>query len=441
MRSVQSCYASHLAEIRRRYDGALDAGGFGAVLIGAGVAHPVHRDDQQYPYRAEPLFLQWAPLTDHPGSSLLYQPGRKPVLLVLRADDFWHQPVPVPAGPWTRCLDVRIIREPGDIARHLPRRGGPMALLGDPHQWRPPVTGQRNPTPLLRWLDHSRALKTDYEIACIRQATRLALAGHRAVRSGFRAGLSEFELGIEFLSASGQTDRELPYPAIVAMNQNAATLHYQHRDRNRPTPSRKYSLLLDAGCGYAGYASDITRTHAARRGIFADMIADMERCQRDLCAQVRPGLDFADLQRHAHELIGGLLRNWGLVDMDPADMVEEQVTNAFFPHGLGHLLGLQVHDVGGNLASARGRKVRPSSRYPRLRLTRVLETGMVVTIEPGLYFIDSLLDKLRRGPHRRRCRWQEISRLRRYGGIRIEDDILVTDSGSTNLTRSLSGGD
>mgnify|MGYP005811560923 CR=1 FL=1 len=431
-------YRTHLETLTDRYDAALERAGAGAVLVGAGVPVPIHRDDQDHPYRAEPLFLQWAPLAAHPGSALLYRPGRKPVLLVHEPDDFWHQAAPVPGGPWERLLDIRVVRYRAALAKACAsvRR---LALVGDPAQWkRLGLEGTPNPKALLTSLDYDRAWKTGWEVACIEEATRLGLAGHRAVQTGFAAGLSEYELGLLFLAACGQTDAELPYPAIVAMNRNAATLHYQHRERRRLSRKERHSLLLDAGCTYLGYASDITRTHAARRGEFAGMVRDMHDAQQRLCRLVRPGIAFPELQLEAHREVAGLLARWDLVRLSVDEMLAARVTDHFLPHGLGHLLGLQVHDVGGDLANAEGGKLPRPERFPRLRLTRLLEPGMVLTIEPGIYFIDTLLNRLRlKRAIARRVRWAGLAALRQCGGIRMEDNVLIPRSGHRNLTREL----
>lgn len=438
MRPASRLYTSHVRTLCARYDAALARANCDGVLIGAGTPLAIHRDDQDYPFRADPLFVQWAPLTAHPGSALLYRPGRRPVLVVVESPDYWHQAAPVPAGPWRNALDTRTLARRAALRRVLPRETCRLAMLGDPRQWRGTgINGLINPRGLLTELDYERAWKTPWEVECIRAATVPALAGHRAVAQAFKAGLSEFEMGLMFLAACGQTDQELPYPAIIAMNRNGATLHYQHRERGRPSPRDRHSLLLDAGCTALGYASDITRTHAARRGTFASLIRDMDRVQQKLCAMVRPGVSFPELQLAAHLEIAGVLASRELVRMSPEEMVACRVTDAFLPHGLGHLLGLQVHDVGGDLASRRGGSLPRPGRFPRLRLTRPLEAGMVVTIEPGLYFIDSLLDRLRRGRHGRRVNWRAVAELRACGGIRIEDNVLVTRDGHRNLTREL----
>lgn len=437
-------FRSHIAALSARYDAALAAHRFDGVLIGAGLPVPVFRDDQELPYRAEPLFLQWAPLTAHPGSAVLYRSGRRPVLFVLEAEDYWYQAAPLPTGAWRRQFDVRIVARRDLIRGHLQKghrlKGKQrLALLGDPQQWRGlDLPGSMNPKALLTHLDYERAHKTPWEVACIEEATKLALSGHRAVAQAFGAGCSEFEMGLVFLAACGQADHELPYPAIVAANRNGATLHYQHRSRRHLPAKERFSLLLDAGCSHAGYASDITRTHAARRGEFASMIRGLDQAQQRLCARVLPGVAFPDLQLAAHHEVAQLLSDWDLVHMPPEDMVAQRVTDAFLPHGLGHLLGLQVHDVGGGLKSPRGGELARPARFPRLRLTRPLAPGMVVTIEPGIYFIDSLLARLkkRRGVARL-VRWRELARLRHFGGMRIEDNVLVTPKGHRNLTREI----
>lgn len=431
-------YAAHLRTLLRRYDAALAATDFEAVVIGAGQPLGIFGDDQEHPYRAEPRFVQWAPLLAHPGSLLAYRPGRKPVLCVHLPDDYWHQAAPVPEGEWLQLLDVHLVSERRLAVKAALALAGTRhtAVLGDPAQWAGlDLPGVVNPVALVTRLDYDRAIKTPWEVDNIRRANVLGIVAHEAVAEGFAQGLSEFELGLLFLAACGQTDAELPYPAIIAANENGATLHYQHRRRERLTGGHSRSLLVDAGCSFAGYASDITRTHAARPGEFATMIEDLERAQQRLCRRIAPGIPFAELQLAAHHEVAGLLSRWGLVRMAPGEMVDARVTDHFLPHGLGHLLGLQVHDVGGGLAGPGGGELPKPARFPRLRLTRTLEPGQVVTVEPGIYFIDSLLARLRSGPHRRAVDWRRIDALRAYGGIRIEDDVLVTDDGCDNLTR------
>ena len=297
----------------------------------------------------------------------------------------------------------------------------------------------RNPDAVTDSLHYARAVKTPWEIACIRAAAVIAAPGHQAALAAVRAGASEFDILAAFLGGCRQTEPELPYGAIVALNEHAATLHYQHRDRTAPRPHDLHSLLIDAGCMSQGYACDITRSYAFRDDEFAGRVAAKDRLQQGLCAAVRPGLPFAELHRQAHLGLAGLLAHWDLVRMEPAAMVAAGITGTFMPHGLGHLLGLQVHDVGGHMADEYGTALQPPPDFPRLRFLRTLEPGQVVTIEPGVYFIGSLLAQLRAGPASGAVNWDRVEWLRKFGGIRIEDDVLVTDSGAENLTRPLLG--
>ena len=111
------------------------------------------------------------------------------------------------------------------------------------------------------------------------------------------------------------------------------------------------------------------------------------------------------------------------------------MSGVFFPHGVGHLLGLQVHDVAGFSIDADGTQKGAPAGHPYLRLTRTLEPGFVVTIEPGLYFIDALLEQARSSAHGKHINWQQVERFRPYGGIRIEDNVACTDGAPENLTR------
>jgi Xaa-Pro dipeptidase len=268
----------------------------------------------------------------------------------------------------------------------------------------------------------------------MREASLIGARGHVAAARAFREGRSEFDIHLAFLGATRQNEIELPYGSIVALNEHCATLHYQLRDRTAP-PLRN-SLLIDAGATCAGYASDITRTWAAEPGHFAALVEGMERLQQQLCGEVRAGRDWRDLHLESHRLLATLLREADLLDMSPEEAVASGVSAVFLPHGLGHLLGLQVHDVGGFRDDPLGEPIPRPPGHPTLRLTRRLQPGMVVTVEPGLYFIDSLLRQLRAGPHAARVNWRLVDALRPCGGIRIEDNIAVRSADGENLTRS-----
>ena len=148
----------------------------------------------------------------------------------------------------------------------------------------------------------------------------------------------------------------------------------------------------------------------------------------------KAGLDYRELHLQCHLRLAGVLHALGIVDMDPAAMLEKRVTSTFFPHGLGHPIGLQVHDVAG-FSDENGILIPRPEGHPFLRMTRTLEPGMVVTIEPGLYFIPILLAELKQRPEAKAVNWAKVEQLMRYGGLRIEDEVNCTGAEPENLSR------
>ena len=195
------------------------------------------------------------------------------------------------------------------------------------------------------------------------------------------------------------------------------------------------SFLIDAGAQVHGYAADITRTYSAGDELFQALIDRMDALQQALIGNVRAGVDYRELHIETHRQLAGVLVDAELAKGGPDTLLATGVTAAFFPHGLGHLLGIQVHDVGGFLEDESGASIDPPSGHPFLRLTRVLQEDMVLTVEPGLYAIDMLLDNLRGAPAEQHVNWKTVEWLRPYGGIRIEDNVRVLNDGCENLTR------
>lgn len=426
-----SLHAAHIAQLRARVDTALGNAGFDALLVFSGKLRYQFLDDAPYPFKPNPQFKLWAPLNRHPECWIAYRPGQKPVLVYYQPEDYWHETPEAPSGYWVEQFDIRIVSDPRDAATHLP--GGRVAVLaeGDTGLEAWPAN---NPPGLLHELHYWRAAKSAYELALMRAASDLGVRGHRAARQAFLDGDSEYGIHLRYVQATGLTEQELPYGNIVALNQNCAVLHYQYQRSDKPL--QHLSFLIDAGAQVHGYASDITRTYARHPGYFADLIAGMEALQLELCRMVRPGMAYPDIHLAAHHGIGTLLERSQLVRMPAEQMVDSGVTSVFFPHGIGHLLGLQVHDVAGFARNPQGETIPRPPGHPYLRLTRTLEADHVVTIEPGLYFIPSLLQTLADGPHAGLVNWSEIDALKHYGGIRIEDDVRArADGDPENLTR------
>jgi Xaa-Pro dipeptidase len=320
---------------------------------------------------------------------------------------------------------------------HLPK--GRVAFVGEPGaavEERFPVE-LRNPASLIAALEHARTLKTPYEVECLAEANRRSAIGHKRVAEGFaQADLAELQLHLVFLAVTEQDDSDTPYKNIVARGENAATLHHVTYRRRTEGTAEASSLLLDAGAGFRGYGSDVTRTHVRGSGAaathFRGLIAAFDAMQQQLCAAVRPGLPYEELHDQSHFAVAGVLREAGIVRASVEDAVVSGLTRAFYPHGLGHSLGLQTHDVGCAL-------VKPKRENPFLRNTSTIAAGQVFTIEPGLYFIRSLLLPLYQGPAAQAVDWNVVEAMAPFGGIRIEDDLFVGEGGVRNLTREALG--
>ena len=429
---LASLYAQHVATLRQRADRALALGGFDHLLIAASTPLRKFLDDQDYAFVANPHFRHWLPLTDTPGSWVAYTPGHKPKLIFVQPRDYWHVVPAAPSGYWVDQFDITTVRTPAEAVALLPK--GHRAVIAPEC---PSVEGveANNPETVVNYLHWHRSYKTPYELVLMREASRIGAHAHRAAEQAFRAGESEFGIQLAYLAAARQTENELPYANIVCLNEHSAVLHYTHFDRTPPPEGR--SFLIDAGASKSGYASDITRTYAGSgHDAFQALIDSMDRAQQGFAAKVKAGQNYADLHIHAHHVLADVLREHGLIRMSAESAVQSGVTSAFFPHGLGHPIGLQVHDVAGFQRDERGGFIPRPDGHPYLRMTRVLEPGMVVTIEPGLYFIDMLLEELRDKPVSNDIDWNKVAAFRPYGGIRIEDDVVCTSGEPENLTRN-----
>jgi Xaa-Pro dipeptidase len=428
--SLDELYVEHLRTVTQRTDRSLADCGFDALVVRAGSPPTQFLDDQDYPYKANPHFKAWVPIVDNPQSVLVYRPGARPRVLFHQPNDYWHQPPSLPQGPWTNALDITPLPDPAKAQSYWAKLGrvafiGPRDTATDPDSL--------NDTELLTRLHYDRAVKTPYELECMRRASQLGALGHLAARAAFRAGACEYDIHMRYLEACRQREEEMPYNNIVALNEHGAVLHYQHLDREPPATVR--SLLIDAGAQYRGYAADITRTYAASPGRFADLIDAMDTAQLQLCDEIVSGRDYREVHLSAHRVLGDVMHAIGLTKVTGEEALERGLTGVFFPHGIGHLLGLQVHDVGGVMGDTQGNERKRPEGHPYLRLTRMLEPGVVVTVEPGIYLIETLLAAAHAGEKRSLIDWDVVDELKPFGGVRIEDNVVTTPGRPENMTR------
>lgn len=279
----------------------------------------------------------------------------------------------------------------------------------------------------------SRVIKTPYEIDRLKQAALVANQAHELVMGTAKSGMFEYELKALFeYHAARHGMMHAPYNGIFASGPGSAILHYTGYQRQL---SEGELLLIDAGAECDGYAADITRTIPVN-GHFNDIQADLYdiTLQAQLAAlrMAEPGKKMEDLHLAAARTIVEGLLNIGLLKGTADALMENNVFALFFPHGLGHFLGLDTHDPGG-YPKGTEKIDRPGLRF--LRTRRTLEPGMVITIEPGVYFIPALLmPALENSDYKNFLNKPYIERLYQFGGIRIEDNILITENGFDNLT-------
>lgn len=394
------------------------------VVVGAGAPVPVPgRGDRTYPFRSHSEYLY---LTDRerPGGVLAFDPkdGWIDFLAPVTRDELLWEGAPargqeaVPVSQLDSWLEER--------------KGRRIACLGAA------VGGVSSDTVLesdLRYaLNHVRRQKDAVELSRMREAERATRAGFAAIVPLLEPGRTEREVQIELEAAFFRNGGDfLAFDTIIAGGPNSAVLHFS--PTRRPFSDGEL-VLIDAGAEYRGYASDVTRTYPAV-GSFTAEQAELHTLVRAAgLAAIRcctAGTEWRDVHRTARLVIAEGLVEFGLLRGRAESLVERQSVSLFFPHGIGHMVGLGIRDAGEVL---RGRDPGPQE-FPRLRVDLPLLPGHVVTIEPGIYFVPALLrDPELRERHGDAVDWERAERMLDFGGIRIEDNVLVTDDGFEVLT-------
>ncbi|KAF7533958.1 hypothetical protein G7054_g6647 [Neopestalotiopsis clavispora] len=293
----------------------------------------------------------------------------------------------------------------------------------------------KNLTILGEAIDECRVIKDEFEIALIRKANIISGAAHKAVFESVKKAKNEFELEGVFLGECNKWGaKKQAYPSIVASGRAAATLHYVHNNRELSIDgTAKDLLLLDAGAEWDCYSADITRTFPISgkftqksRAIY-DIVLKM---QHDCIAMLKEGVSWDDVHLLAHKIaIDGLL-SLGVLKGDKEEVLKARTSAAFLPHGLGHYLGMDTHDTGGHPNYS-----DPDPLFRYLRVRRNLPAGSVITVEPGIYFCDFIIRPYLKDPkHSQFIDEKVLDGYWDVGGVRIEDNILITKDGSVNLT-------
>jgi len=278
-----------------------------------------------------------------------------------------------------------------------------------------------------------RAVKSDDEIAEMEKAVNTTRAMHMTVMSGARAGMKEQDLVGVATNIAIANGGNLSYPVIMTID--GQTLHNHHHHN---TLQSGLLVLGDFGAETAmRYAGDITRTFPVDNTFTSrqkDIYNIVLKAEEDCIASLRPGITYQQTHLKAASIITNGLKALGLMKGSTEDAVQAGAHALFFPHGLGHMIGLDVHDmedlgedlVGYNETTKRIDQF--GTKY--LRLGRTLEEGFVLTVEPGIYFIPELIDQWKaEGKHSDFLNFDKISEYKNFSGIRIEDNVLITGDG------------
>ena len=397
------------------------------VLIGAGKPVPVPgRGDRTYPFRSHSEYFY---LTDRerPGGVLAYDSEDgwfDFVTPVTREEVLWEGADPSSAGG----KDIAELES--WLAAHRAKKIALLGTAGDGAGSDPRLEAD------LRYaLNSVRRRKDQIELGRMRVAEQATRAGFQEIAERIEVGRDERELRAILESAfalNGADD--LAFDTIVAGGHHSAVLH--HRPATRALAEGDL-VLIDAGAEFRGYASDVTRTYPATgqftpaQAALFDVVRQAHAAALERCL---PGTEWRVVHQAASLVIAQGLVDFGLLRGSAESLVEQGVQALFFPHGVGHLVGLGIRDAGEVL---RGRQSDPHD-FPKLRVDMPLEPGYVVTVEPGVYIVPALL----RDPpitkfSRDSVNWALAEQLTHFGGIRIEDDVLITKAAPEVLTAQI----
>jgi Xaa-Pro aminopeptidase len=424
----------------------------GAILLMGSAPAPRNYRDNVYPrYRQDSSFLYYIGVSEEGMAALLLPDGRE--VLYGRAE---HPDDLIWFGPHMKVKDHAAaagITETGEMdglgealaeliakgvtIHYLPpyREDRTVALVGLLGRSLEEV-GKGHSEELVKAMVAQREIKTEAEIAEIEEALAVTAGMYQAAMATAAPGRTEAEVAAALIAVAHSRDRDTSFPPIVSVHGEVL-----HNTSYANTLAAGDLLLIDSGAESARYyASDITRTFPVS-GRFtpeqAEIYEIVLHMQSTAIANASPRLSNRELHLQAARVAADGLKQIGLMQGDSDAAVEAGAHALFFPHGLGHMMGLDVHDMedlGDIVGYPEGEARSPQFGLSFLRLAKQLAPGFVITIEPGIYFVPALIDKWQgEGLHKDFICYDKVQRLRSFGGIRIEDDVLITETGARVL--------
>jgi Xaa-Pro dipeptidase len=289
-----------------------------------------------------------------------------------------------------------------------------------------------------------RVFKSPTEMQLIRHVTEVTSFAHVFTMQHMKPDMMEYqgESLFRHYCYYNYGCRLVGYTPICGCGPNAAILHYGHTGEPNARQIKAGDMcLFDMGAEYCGYGSDVTCSFPID-GVFATdeqktIYSAVLNAQVAVYDMIRPGISYMDCHKKAEACIIQGLVDLGVVNLineSIEDLVERRLGAVFMPHGLGHLIGIDTHDVGGYLDGTPSRSALPG--LAKLRTARILEPNMTLTVEPGCYFIDHLLDEALKddSPLRPFLNLSMVEKMRGFGGVRLEDVVVVTEDGCINYT-------
>ncbi len=398
------------------------------LLIGAG--HPIPKpeiSDALLPFIAHQEYYYLTGHTEAIGGILAYDPRDGQwisfVPEVTELDRVWEGREQLPGE--------RLARFPAWLAA---RRDRPVVMLGAPVAG--VVCDEVRSAAIREAYKHARRPKEAAEVELMKRGAAATAAGYAKIQPLLKAGVSERTLQIELEAEYFRQGAQCTgYDTIIGAGTQSAVFH------GSPSPERLLKdgdfVLIDSGAQVDRYVTDVTRTYGigALSGFQRDLYSAVLGAQQRTIDRCRAGAEWKDLHFTTAADMMCSLAAMGVVRGDPHALVEQDVHTLFYPHGLGHMVGLGVRDASG-LEPGRERDPRPALRS--LRMDLVLRPGYLVTVEPGLYLIPAILqDPGRRARHAKLVNWDLVDKHLHIGGVRIEDNILVTENTPVNLTAGI----
>lgn len=421
----------------------------GLVLLFGNQESPMNYPDNPYPFRQDSSFLYFFGL-DSPGLAAVIDVDENREVVFgddPTVDDIvWTGPLP---SLHDRCQEIGVsdtaplnallprLRKAAEQDRAIhflpPYRAEQVVRLAGMLEVDPAAVGNAVSEPLIRAVVAQRSIKSAEEIEEIEAALATAYQMQTRALQMTKPGVCEREVAGAMEGIAISRGMRLAFPTIFSIH--GETLH--NHDHGNVMKEGDLAVNDSGAESRLHYASDITRTipvggsFTERQREVYSIVLD---AQESAMSEVKPGVEFRNIQRLASVMLLSGLKNLGLVKGDPEEAVEANAHTLFFPCGVGHMMGLDVHDMEGlgedYVGYTEAITRNPAFGWKSLRLAKALEPGYVVTVEPGIYFIPELIDRWKAdGRCAQFINYNTVEKYRGFGGIRIEDDILVTADG------------